>query len=380
MTSPVIVFSTAYLPHVGGAEIAVREITSRIPDREFHLFCAKLDPKLPSLERIGSVTVHRVGFGSSFDKYLLPILGPLSALRLTVHGTSRPLVWSIMASYGGFAALVYCWLRPRTRLLLTLQEGDPLEHYARRTGRLAFLHKEIFKRADAVQTISRFLADWAMRMGFRGTPAVVPNGVDIERFTKTMSPERREELRASFGFGMGDTVLITVSRLSLKNGIDDLIRSLTFLSSSAKLLCIGEGEDRVKLETLVRQKGLEPRVVFTGTKAYEELPDLLNAADVFVRPSLSEGLGNAFLEAMAAGVPIIGTSVGGIPDFLRDGETGLFCRVRDPESVATAVKRLKADPNLRSRLTENARVLVRQSYDWNPITRKMEELFASLSV
>ncbi len=383
MKQRVLIFATTYFPLVGGAEVAVREVTDRLPDFDFDLICARVRPGLASKEKIGNVMVHRVGFGVSLDKYLLPILGPIKAFFLD----RAPIIWSLMASYGGFAALAYTWLRPRAKMLLTLQEGDPLEHYAKRVGVLRFLHEKIFARADAVQSISRFLADWARKMGFKGEPVVIPNGVDVEKFGRRAEPVprllrgigRRESLRKSYGFSDDDTVLVTTSRLSLKNGVDDLIRSLVSLSPHVKCLIAGDGEDAEKLRVLTEKKGLVNRVVFLGSRSHDELPGILQASDIFVRASLSEGLGNSFLEAMATGIPIIGTPVGGIPDFLTDGETGVFCQPRDPESVAAAVRRIQEEPGLRERLIANGERLVRAQYEWNGIANRMREMLMSLA-
>ena len=362
----VLIFSTAYLPLIGGAEVAMKEITDRLPDIHFDLYCAKIQRGLPTTERIGNVMVHRVGFGHRFDKFLLPIIGPLWAL-IKPSGSEDRIVWSLLASYGGFAALVYTWLMPRTNMVLTLQEGDPLEHYAQRAGWFTSLHKQVFVRANVVHAISKFLGDWAVKMGFKGTPIIIPNGVDVERFAKRISTEERQSRRAALGVAPSDVVLVTVSRLSLKNGVDDLIRSLTKLPSAYKALLIGEGEDRQKLEVLTQQKELKDRVIFLGAKDHSELPALLQASDVFVRPSLSEALGNSFLEAMAAGVPIVGTPVGGIPDFLMDGETGVFCQPRDPDSIAQAVMRIQTEAGLKEKIVEHASRIVKEKYEWNQI-------------
>jgi glycosyltransferase involved in cell wall biosynthesis len=381
----VLIFSTVYFPLVGGAEVALKEVTDRIPGIRFDLICAQVKPGLPKTEKIGNITVHRCGFGHPIDKYLLPITGVLRALSVTskeshssTHPLNHPPIWSLMASYGGFAALAYTWVRPKTKMLLTLQEGDPLEHYGKRTGGMTFLHRMIFARANAVQAISHFLAKWATEMGFKGKPEVVPNGVDIAKFTTRISPERRKELRASFGFGDDDVVLVTASRLSLKNAIDDLIRSLTLLPVNFKALIAGVGEDEEKLRALAKELELESRVVFLGSKSHDELPELLQASEIFVRASLSEGLGNAFLEAMAAGLPIIGTPVGGIPDFLIDGESGVFCKPRDPESIAAAAERLQSDPSLRNHVVEVGGALVREQYDWNGIAARIKAILETL--
>jgi glycosyltransferase involved in cell wall biosynthesis len=376
MNKRALIFIPTYFPIVGGAEVALREITDRLPDWQFDLICARVRRDFVKTERIGNVNVHRVGFGMPIDKILLPFLGPLRALR--IKGSKDAVDWAYMASYGGFAALMYTKLRPKTKMLLTLQEGDPLEHYAKRVGRLAFLHKEIFQRANTVQAISRFLGEWSTKMGFQGTPHIIPNGVDLERFSVRISPERRAEIRRSFGCTDQEFVMVTASRLVLKNGVDDLARSLGYLDAKYKLVIAGEGEDKEKITSLVMQKGLTDRVVFLGTKTHQELTEILQASDVFVRPSRSEGLGNSFLEAMAAGVPIVGTPVGGIPDFLTDGETGMLCQPNDPESIAKAVRKIADDPILRAKIIRQGEALVHERYGWGKIAERMEKLLSSL--
>lgn len=378
MDRRILIFSTTYFPLVGGAEVAMKEVTDRLPDWQFDLICARIQKGLPDVEKIGNVTVQRCGFGSPIDKYLLPILGTWRATRLA-KTTDIACAWSLMASYGGFAALTYCWVRPRTKLLLTLQEGDPLEHYAKRTGSLSFLHKAIFSRANAVQAISRFLGKWATEMGFKGTPEIVPNGVDVAKFTKRISSDERQRMRTAFGYADSDVVIVTASRLSLKNAVDDMIRSLTSLPENYKLLIAGVGEDEAMLKALVEEMKVAPRVTFLGKKTHDELPAILQASDIFCRPSLSEGLGNSFLEAMAAGIPIIGTPVGGIPDFLVDGETGVFCQPRDPASLAKAAVRIQTEPGLREKLIRQGEAAVRSGYDWDGIALRINGMLKTLS-
>jgi glycosyltransferase involved in cell wall biosynthesis len=302
--------------------------------------------------------------------------GPMAVFRLP--DASHAIVWPLMASYGAFAALFYTWLRPSSKVLLTLQEGDPLEYIAKRVGVFSFLHKKIFVRADAVQAISKFLAEWAVRMGFTKTPQVIPNGVDIQKFAKRITAEERTNIRESLGYAPSDVVIVTASRLTLKNATDDLIKSLSTLPENYHVLIAGVGEDEEMLRTLVKERKLESRVKFLGKKSHDELPALLQASDIFCRPSLSEGLGNSFLEAMAAGVPIIGTLVGGIPDFLIDGETGVACESRNPESIARAARRIQEEPGLRARLIQKGEAAVRETYDWEKIAPAIAKMLESL--
>ncbi|MFA6503377.1 MAG: glycosyltransferase family 4 protein [Patescibacteria group bacterium] len=376
----IAVFATDdFIPPVGGAEIALGEIIKRNSDICFDLFVPKFFKGRQNKQKIGNTTIYRFGFGvPAFDKKFYVLAAPFFAW---VKSMRQPydLVWSMMASYGGIACLFFTGLVPKTKMLLTLQEGDPPEHILKRAGIFKFLLYRIFKRADAMHVISRFLADWGVKMGFSGVPEVIPNGVDVNRFARKIFDNERTDARQQFGFNDSDVVLVTVSRLVLKNGTDYLIRALTKLPLNFKALIVGFGEDLEKLKTLTQEKGLKDRVVFAGRRDHDELPKLLQSSDVFVRPSLSEGLGNAFLEAMAAGLPIIGTPVGGIPDFLFDGETGVFCQPSSPESVAQAVLRIQNEPGLRQKLIEQGNKLAVEKFGWDGIGIAMRKLFERLA-
>ncbi|OQB19206.1 MAG: GDP-mannose-dependent alpha-(1-6)-phosphatidylinositol monomannoside mannosyltransferase [Parcubacteria group bacterium ADurb.Bin192] len=378
MSKKIIIFSTAYFPLVGGAEVAIKEITDRINDYDFVMVTAKIQAGLPDHERVGKVEVYRCGLGKPVDKYLLPFLGAFKAWRLAKQDEVAG-IWSMMASFGGFAALFYTWLRPKTKMLLTLQEGDPPEYILKRVRPLGWVFKKIFTRANQIQAISKFLADWGKNMGFKGEPVIIPNGVDVTRFTQSITPDERQALRQAMGFAPDDVVLVTASRLVLKNATDHLILSLTHLPDNYKVLVVGDGEDMAKLKELVAQNKLDNRVVFLGLRGHAELPGLLQSSDIFCRPSLSEGLGNSFLEAMASGIPIIGTPVGGIPDFLTDGETGLFCEPGKPETIAEAAVRIQTEPGLRDKLIRQGKDLAVNQYNWVSIAERMGGVFSSLS-
>ena len=131
--------------------------------------------------------------------------------------------------------------------------------------------------------------------------------------------------------------------------------------------------------------GLSDDVVFLGHIDPEVVYTYLSNADIFVRPSRSEGLGSSFLEAMGAGLPIIGTAVGGIPDFLKDltevGEdkaTGLFAKVNDPKDLADKIRTLINDENLSQKIAWNGKNLAIKEYSWDNIAGKMRSIFNNL--
>lgn len=369
----ILIFSLTYFPFVGGAEVAVKEITDRIDDIEFDLITARLDKNLPAQERIGNVNVIRVGQGGILDKYLFSFLAFRQAKKLNKN---FDIVWGVMANYAGLAALFYKLKNKNIKYLLTLQSGDTELFMWKRTWFWYPLYKMIYTKADQVQAISRYLEKRARRYGYRGKVDVVPNGVDLQNFTKSFNEEQKNDLRKSLGIKPEERVIITASRLVAKNAISDLIRAVKDLP--VRLIILGKGKLETKLKALSQEIGNHNKVVFLGQKSHQEIPKYLSIADVFVRPSISEGLGNAFLEAMAARVPVIATPVGGIPDFLVDGQTGIFCQMKNPTSIAEKINQILNNDNLRRNLIDNAYKMVTGKYSWDNIATRMKKILLNI--
>jgi glycosyltransferase involved in cell wall biosynthesis len=365
MAKRILIFSLAYYPLVGGAEVAVKEITDRISTNDviFDMVTVRFGNS-PIYEKIGNINVHRIK-ASRFErlnKYLFVFSGALLASRLASRH-KYDAIWSIMAFYVGFSALLFKITHPRIPFLLTLQEGDPIDYMKRKVGILYPFLKLVFKKSDRIQAISNYLADWAKSMGALCPVTVIPNGVDVERF---INSDHKQP------FDVGNSMwIITTSRLVEKNGVGDIIESLVHLSENTRLIILGNGPLEDKLKVKARELGVADRVVFEGFVAHEKLPGYLHNSDVFVRPSLSEGMGNSFIEAMAASIPVVATPVGGIVDFLEDGETGLFCDVKNPASIAQKVDKLIKDHESRDYIVKNALNMVKSRYHWDTVAKEM---------
>lgn len=358
----ILIFSTSYFPLVGGAEVAVKEITDRLLDIEFDLITAKQDINFPDIEKIGNVTIYRIGFGYvTLDKLLVPFWGAAKAIKLN-REKHYTVFWCVMATFASGAAYIANWFQKKVPIILTLQEGDSETHLRTRwAGMIHLSWRLALARTSVLTAISNYLLDRAKGLGYKGKALLVPNGVNIEKFTA---------IGQSRALTNGVT-LITTSRLVEKNGVGDIIDALKFLPENVRLEILGTGPLDSKLKHHSRILNLESRIKFIGNVEHYDISKYLHEADIFVRPSLSEGMGNSFIEAMAAGLPVIATPVGGIVDFLRDGETGLFCEVKNPESIAVQVKKLSSDNLLRDRIVENAQKMVREKYDWDLIARDM---------
>ena len=243
-----------------------------------------------------------------------------------------------------------------------------------------FFGKRIIRQADYIQVISSYLKDFAKKRGAIAPIEIIPNGVDLELFSAKYSNAELKAIRGNFGL-KDEYVIITTSRLVYKNGIDVLIRAVAECKNkmlNIKCLIAGDGPEFNKLKVESEKLKVENNIIFLGQISYRDLPLYFKIADVFVRPSRSEGLGNAFLDAMAAGVPIIGTPVGGITDFLKDGETGLFTKVDDPKDLADKIRILLKTPELRKKLAVNGLELARRDYSWDRVANSFKNIFDKL--
>lgn len=378
----ILIFSLAYFPKpVAGAEIAIKEITDRIPDIEFHLVTNRFESVQASEETIGNVRVHRVGSSASYRSKILFIpRAALLAIRLhRAHHFDG--AWAMM-SYMALPLVGMRLFGVRLPYCLTLQEGDTFEHMFRRMRIVPVRPLLVlgFRKARIVQVISQYLATWPPRMGYRGEVVVVPNGADIARFSGEATEASVNEIKDRLGKKMGDVLLITSSRLVRKNAIDDVIRALPLLPENVRFAILGEGDEKGALVKIATDLHVENRVEFCGFVPHDDLPLYLKAADIFIRPSLSEGMGSSFIEAMAAGVPVIATQVGGIADFLFDEKrnpdvpvTGWAVDPDAPEQIASAVRDIMQRPQKVRAVVATARVMVQEKYDWERIASAMAE-------
>jgi glycosyltransferase involved in cell wall biosynthesis len=248
------------------------------------------------------------------------VLGRLAAalsgvpIRIfSVHG------WAFSA-HTGLASMLYLWaeraMRPLTTLTVCVAESERAAGLASRV-------------CDPERTI------------------VIRSGVDAQ----APIPTRDDG---------ADPTLVAVGRLQRPKDPLTLARALGRLQARFSAVIVGDGPDRPRLEAEIRRLGLERAVVLTGNSA--DVADLLSRADVFVLSSTSEGLPLSILEAMAAALPVVATSVGGVPEAVEEGETGLLVPPRDPVRLAAALERLLVDPGLRRRLGSNGRARVLERF------------------
>ena len=383
----IVVFTTSYLPFIGGAEIAVREVARRLCDSyDVYIITARQNRMYSRREIAPEGIIIRLGFGTMLDKWLLPFVGFFELLKLGMGGhIPKPwkrisknslLLWGMDISQGSLSAYLCKLFFPALPFIFTVQYGDGDARLAdARLGVIGMAFRRILRACDAVTAISSYLFSVAGEYGYAGIGQIIPNGVDTSLFA--FQPPHAIVTDSNHN----QRVIITTSRLVKKNGVDVLIRAVGEVKkTTASITCyiIGDGPERTALENLVNDLQLSRDIIFLGSVPYEEIPFYLRKADVFVRPSRSEGMGNSFIEALSVGIPIIGTPVGGIPDIIKDGETGILCRVDDAKDVAEKILMLFGNDKLVMRMRKNGRHLVEQTFSWDAIARSYAQLFEKL--
>jgi len=229
------------------------------------------------------------------------------------------------------------------------------------------LQRHAYRCADAIVANSSAARAHLEREGIApGRIQVIANGVTVERFTPVpgVRPVRR---------------ILTVANLRKEKAHEVLLSAAALLAPShpdLSFVIAGDGPRAGELQAMAERLGLRDRVRFLGH--VEDVPTLLGSADAFVLPSISEAFPNAAIEAMAAGLPVVASAVGGLLDLVDHGRTGLLVPPSDPAALAAAIASLEADPERAARLGAAAREDVAQRYSFDRMVRSFEDLYLRL--
>lgn len=207
--------------------------------------------------------------------------------------------------------------------------------------------------------------------------AVIHNGVDVERFYP--DHEKRIATRAKVGIKRNAPVVGIVARLAPIKNHGSLVKAFFRLSEdipAAALIIVGDGELKDKLMRQANDMNLSKRVLFLGER--HDIPELLNAMDVFVLPSLSEGHNITLLEAMATGLPVVATSVGGNAEVVLDGITGFLVPPNKHEMLSEKIEILLRDENLRSQMGKRSRVRIVEYFNMQKMINTYQGLYLRL--
>ena len=238
------------------------------------------------------------------------------------------------------------------------------------------ISKIIIKNAGAVIALTEDMKQ-KMNKIYKRDIIVIPNGLDILKFNNLL----KENIRKLMKISNDEKIIIFVGRLHPVKGIEYLIKALELIrqkNAKTKLIIVGDGEEMERLEKLVKELNLTNNVMFVGRISNEDIPKYMTLSDVLVLPSLKEGFPITLLEAMASGLPIIATNVGGVPEIIKNGENGFLVEPKNPEAIAEKVLLLFENNELYKQIVEKNKEDGKR-YSWEDVTKKIEENYRILT-
>lgn len=356
---------------MGGMEKGVVNLIRRMdPERFEHIVCVlrslgSLAECIPS-DRSQVVCLGETGAGLRFQAFTLA--RQIEAVKPDiVHSRNWGTIEAVFAGrYLGSCALIHS------------EHG--MESYSSvEPRRRRWLRRLAYQLADQVLAVSYHLRDHhAERTGFPANRiAVIHNGVDTALFQPR--PAERMRMRARLGIGAEEFCIGTVGRLEPIKDILTLLRAAAECSYSLnwRVVIAGEGSELPALQDFLRnQPAMRSRFSFLGE--IQHVPDFLNSLDVYVLPSLYEGISNSLLEAMSTGLPVVASAVGGNTEVVLDGDSGLLFPVSQPLALAERLKLLYESNQLRERLGLNAIQRVREHFSLESMVSRYEQMYSSV--
>lgn len=270
--------------------------------------------------------------------------------------------------YGATAAVI-----ARASRLFHTEHGKEPEYLNKKA--LQSVERLLLRRTNRVVTVSEDLRRRMVNSSGLNDERIVTirNGIDVEEF---FHPEYRNEIRESLGIRTGSFLIGNIARLvSLKNHrfLLDVFSILLKECRQVRLVLVGDGPLREDLEDYAKKMGVWDSVLFLGER--KDVPNLLAAFDLFVLPSLTEGLSITLLEAMASGTPVVASDVGGNPEIVEKGETGLLLPLGNTGEWIRCIKCLIEDPDKRKKFSERARVRVNKEFSLFAMVERYEEIY-----
>lgn len=227
--------------------------------------------------------------------------------------------------------------------------------------------------ATAIIAPSETLFEATRQIGYAGSLHYVPNGVDTDRFSH--DDAARVQLRNDWNVEDGEPVVLLSARLAEIKGASDFAQACGSLSDvRCGIVVAGDGPERAEMERVFAELGLSGRVRFLGAVPNAEMPEVYSAADIAVLPSRMEATSISGLEAMACGLALVGTAVGGIPALVSDGKTGTLVPPQDRQALGTAMRELALDAERRERYGAAAREKAVREFPWTRIAGQTLEI------
>ncbi|HPP86887.1 MAG TPA: glycosyltransferase [bacterium] len=232
----------------------------------------------------------------------------------------------------------------------------------------------VYYLTDKIIAISNSVAEILKQNNIQQNKILkIYNGIDIKKYSQKIGEDKKQKIKEELNI-KNEIVLLTIARLEKRKGLNYLIEAVEKLRKiNIKLLIVGAGKEYKNLTKQVEILKLTNKVLFTGAK--QNVNEILQIADLFIMPSISEGLGIAIIEALAAGVPVIATNTGGIPEIVENNVNGILVEPQNSDALANAILKILTDGELLNFLKSNAQNSVCQKFDIREIIKIYQELY-----
>jgi len=238
------------------------------------------------------------------------------------------------------------------------------------------ISKLVLENAEAAVVVTDSMKNKIKEFGFNiKNIFTIPNGVELSEFENLSKTDVRKKLKIDDS----ENIILFVGTLKTVKGIKYLIEAVKIVKEKGlkiKLLLVGDGEEKEELKKISEKLNLKENIIFVGRIDNKEIPEYMIASDIFVLPSLSEGLPVVILEAMASGIPIIATKVGGVPDIVKDKENGFLVDSKSPTQIAEKILYLLANDDTRKFISLN-NFKKAKDYSWNIVMENLIKVYST---
>jgi len=357
---------------IGGSEVFAMELLNRVDKNAFQLVLCCIDTGnlTDMLKEIAEENGHEFVTEKYMKKFRIDIK---AILRLRGVIKSRKIdVVHVTSGYTAIAGtLASLW--SKVPIIYTIQM--PVQFSRKTKLFFAILGLRINLHIAASNAIAYSVDRGGFIFPLRKIDQIIYYGVDLQRF-KPLDSDNAKRLLGLYGY----TIVGSVGRLIPRKGYYYLLCAMPKIKETlpdAKIVLTGDGEEERNLRLLARQLGIQKDVIFLGTR--RDIPEVVSSFDVFVLPSLSEGLGIVILEAFALGKPVVASKVEGIPEMVINVENGFLVPPGDSDALAEKIITLLKDPELAARLGQNGRRLVEEKFNVDDMVKKYESLYLGLT-
>ncbi|KKR22162.1 MAG: Glycosyl transferase group 1 [Candidatus Moranbacteria bacterium GW2011_GWA2_39_41] len=379
----ILFFNYEYPPLGGGAANATAYILaefSKIPDLEVDLVTSSIDEKYHLDEISGKIRVHRLPIGKNSTNLHFQSQKDLLVYSWKAYQFSKELIatnkYDLTHSFFSIPCGFLSMLLKRKYDLpyIVSLRGSDVPGYSERFDLAYYVFtpiiKYVWKKSDAVISNSVGLKELALKAKANQEVGIIFNGIDIDNFKPDPSKKSTDKFIITPG----------ASRVTKRKGLDFLIKAVAQLLPKYPnifLKVLGDGDEKENLMTMVSEMKLENSVQFVGRVPRDETAPYYQEASLFVLPSFNEGMSNAMLEALAAGLPIVATKTGGTDELVTEGQNGLVIEMGNVEDLAEKIEAIISNPELCAKMGQASRK-VAETMSWGQVAQQYFELYGKI--